>query len=502
MFPTSASAATIAEHIFIAGLLLMVHLSSFTLGDVAQQLNNPVPEDVAAHDEQLELDIRARMQNNPKMPPWRIGETPLRVFTGIYIESMSNFQAAQMSFDVDLYLYSNWKDPSLNHSGQSLVLVNDPRVRERIWLPDLYFANAKTSKFHEVTAPNFNLFIANDGRIASSTRITMNVACNLDLTRYPMDNQKCAIRMLSYAFVASRVNITWFSKQPTRYNHQIELPEFRIASLMGQYCDGTYSYAIMEDSERRDQFSCLEAVILLERQIGFHLVQSYIPTALIVGVSWLSFWIDRSAAPARVTLSFTALLTLSTLGNGMRFGLPQVSYAKAIDFWFGACMFFVFLNLAEYAAVNSMLVIALKYDRLAKNAAKSFGIQMQPTGRSFLMNNNNNNDEENNKFTKAERFSMQCPLIAFKKMKNVVEKGKEATTAMNTNGGTTTNDDEGGGELELEQWLRWQRLAKHYDRISMNIDGWSRLAFPTAFAAWNVFYWGYYVWYTAGSEHS
>jgi glycine receptor len=118
------------------------------------------------------------------MPPAIKGH-PLRVFTGFYIESMSNFQAAQMvfiipsipirifffqSFDVDLYLYSNWKDPSLNHTSRQLVLINDPRVREKIWLPDLYFANAKTSTFHEVTSPNFNLFIADDGQIASSTR--------------------------------------------------------------------------------------------------------------------------------------------------------------------------------------------------------------------------------------------------------------------------------------------------------------------------------------------
>ena len=61
--------------------------------------------------------------------------------------------------------------------------------------------------------------------------------------------------------------------------------------------------------------------------------------ALIVVISWVSFWIDRRAVPARVTLSFTTLLSLSTLGNGLRFGLPMVSYAKAIDYWFGSKYF-------------------------------------------------------------------------------------------------------------------------------------------------------------------
>ena len=86
-----------------------------------------------------------------------------------------------------------------------------------------------------------------------------------------MDNQKCAIRMLSCqsyissvfknihnspdAYVANRVNITWFSRSPTRYNREIELPEYRIVSINGEYCDGTYSYAIMEHSELRGYFA-------------------------------------------------------------------------------------------------------------------------------------------------------------------------------------------------------------------------------------------------------
>jgi hypothetical protein len=45
-------------------------------------------------------------------------------------------------------------------------------------------------------APNFNLFIDQNGTIAYSSRITLTVACNLDLVNYPMDSQKCGIRMV------------------------------------------------------------------------------------------------------------------------------------------------------------------------------------------------------------------------------------------------------------------------------------------------------------------
>lgn len=144
----------------------------------------------------------------------------------------------------------SWKDYTLNHTNREYVLINDPKVREHIWLPDLYFANARTAFFHDVTVPNFNLFISQDGTIAYSSRVTLTVACNLQLSRYPMDQQNCQVRILSYAYIANQVNVTWFTINPIRYNPEIGLPEFMIKTINEQYCDGTYMYAIMDTSHK------------------------------------------------------------------------------------------------------------------------------------------------------------------------------------------------------------------------------------------------------------
>uniref|UniRef100_A0A915M6A6 Uncharacterized protein n=1 Tax=Meloidogyne javanica TaxID=6303 RepID=A0A915M6A6_MELJA len=307
------------------------------------------------------------------------------------------------SFDVDLYLYMHWRDRSLNHSNEEYILVNDPKVRDRMWLPDLYFANARNSKFHEVTAPNFNLFIDKDGNIAYSIRITLNVACNLDLANYPMDRQTCGIRIISYAYVESQVNVTWFTANSTRYNPEIGLPEFKIEQLTPDYCDGTYI-----------------------------------------------------AVPARVTLSFTTLLSLSTLGNGLRFGLPQVAYAKAIDFWFGSCMFFVFLSLVEFAAVNSYMREAEKYERLASYTAKkelhlhddnSRWSPDESCGESSLLIFGGTNEGPNGFGSRIMSFAnLLVPSLFLSTNRNT----KKVVSLTPTKGFISSNQNMGNGQMKQE----------------------------------------------------
>ena len=54
----------------------------------------------------------------------------------------------------------------------------------------------------------------------------------------------------------------------------------------------------------------------MHRSIGFHLIQSYLPSILIVSISWVSFWMDVDCVPARVTLGVITLLTVSSRVSG------------------------------------------------------------------------------------------------------------------------------------------------------------------------------------------
>jgi len=72
-------------------------------------------------------------------------------------------------------------------------------------------------------------------------------------------------------------------------------------------------------------------------------------------LSWVSFWIDVDATPARISLGVLTVLTMTTQSSGARSQLPRVSYVKAIDVWMATCLFFVFAALVEFAYANVLL---------------------------------------------------------------------------------------------------------------------------------------------------
>lgn len=60
------------------------------------------------------------------------------------------------------------------------------------------------------------------------------------------------------------------------------------------------------------EYSCLKVDLLFKREFSYYLIQIYIPCCMLVIVSWVSFWLDQGAVPARVSLgefSFYILFT-------------------------------------------------------------------------------------------------------------------------------------------------------------------------------------------------
>jgi len=69
-----------------------------------------------------------------------------------------------------MYFNQAWTDARLRHNNSRIILINDRALLALLWRPDIYFANARQSSFHDVMEPNFMLSIFPDGTIVYNCR--------------------------------------------------------------------------------------------------------------------------------------------------------------------------------------------------------------------------------------------------------------------------------------------------------------------------------------------
>lgn len=71
---------------------------------------------------------------------------------------------------MDVLFVEKWKDIRLKHSYTNFLMFSDKSQMDRLWTPDIYFANSKTAMLNFVMVPNMNVRIWNDGRVRMVTR--------------------------------------------------------------------------------------------------------------------------------------------------------------------------------------------------------------------------------------------------------------------------------------------------------------------------------------------
>ncbi|XP_045459391.1 gamma-aminobutyric acid receptor subunit beta-like [Melitaea cinxia] len=270
------------------------------------------------------------------------GGNPLYVGMDLTIASFDAISEVNMDYTITLYLNQYWKDERLAFGLQEEVLTLSGDFADKIWVPDTFFANDKNSFLHDVTERNKLVRLGGDGSVTYGMRFTATLACMMDLHYYPLDSQNCTVEIESYGYTVSDVVMYW-KETPVRGVEDAELPQF---SILGH-----------ETNDRKEKLATgvyqrLSLSFKLRRNIGYFVFQTYLPSILIVMLSWVSFWINHEATSARVALGITTVLTMTTISTGVRSSLPRISYVKAIDIYLVMCFVFVFAALLEYAAVN------------------------------------------------------------------------------------------------------------------------------------------------------
>ncbi|NWX00526.1 GBRR3 protein, partial [Caloenas nicobarica] len=377
------------------------------------------------------------------------GGSPIPVGIDVQVESIDSISEVDMDFTMTLYLRHYWKDERLSfRSNKNKSMTFDGRLIKKIWVPDVFFVHSKRSFIHDTTVENIMLRVYPDGNVLFSLRITVSAMCFMDFSRFPLDTQNCSLELESYAYNEDDLMLYWkHGNKSLSTDEHISLSQFFIEEFSASSGLAFYSST--------GWYNRLFINFALRRHIFFFVLQSYFPAMLMVMLSWVSFWIDRRAVPARVSLGKPLLYIL--LGGIEWIGERFWSYLNFLftqdmskyirQVCFIACIPFLTCVLPKRAGMYSIdAVQAMAFDGCFHDT----DVDMDLTA-----------------------FSDRC------------EDNETQACAANVSNMDTTR-------------IKRKRSVKgNVGRIILRnnhvIDTYSRIIFPSVYIVFNFFYWGLYI---------
>jgi hypothetical protein len=191
-----------------------------------------------------------------------------------------------------------------------------------------------------------------NGQIIISKRIQATLFCKMDLRKFPFDKQHCKTVLESWMYNRTEIVLHWEKNSPVVMGPNQHLTEYELVEYSSNETMVNADLHNFRHGEIIGNYSALTFTIVLRRQVGFYIMDYFIPSTMIVATSWMSFWLQADQTSPRMTAGCTTLLTFVTLSTSQEKSLPKVSYVKASEVWFLGCVLFIFMSIVEFAFVN------------------------------------------------------------------------------------------------------------------------------------------------------
>ncbi|XP_061377732.1 glycine receptor subunit alpha-2 isoform X16 [Danaus plexippus] len=396
----------------------------------------------------------------------------LTVNVSVLLLSLASPDESSLKYEVEFLLQQQWYDPRLRYSNQSHYdYLNAIHHHEDIWLPDTYFI--MHGDFKDPIIPmHFALRIYRNGTINYLMRRHLILSCQGRLNIFPFDDPLCSFALESISYEQSAITYVWKNDEDT-LRKSPSLTTLNAYLIQNQTipcpikaswrADGISLYEDDEELtcnlcqrrfEEQGNYSCLKVDLIFTRDRAFYFTTVFIPGIILVTSSFITFWLEWNAVPARSMIGVTTMLNFFTTSNGFRSTLPVVSNLTAMNVWDGVCMCFIYASLLEFVCVNYV-------------------------GRKRPLHNVVYRPGEN-------------PVTQGDKKRESSGAADIVTCTTCTAPGACTHTANNGGVSEPCFVQVRKKEPPHPIRVAKTIDVIARITFPTAYAVFLIFFFIHY----------
>ncbi|XP_075971662.1 pH-sensitive chloride channel 1 isoform X7 [Anticarsia gemmatalis] len=435
----------------------------------------------------------------------------LTVNVSVLLLSLASPDESSLKYEVEFLLQQQWYDPRLRYSNQSHYdFLNAIHHHEDIWLPDTYFI--MHGDFKDPIIPmHFALRIYRNGTINYLMRRHLILSCQGRLNIFPFDDPLCSFALESISYEQSAITYVWKNDEDT-LRKSPSLTTLNAYLIQNQTipcpikaswrAEGNSLYEEDEEMtcnlcqrrfEEQGNYSCLKVDLIFTRDRAFYFTTVFIPGIILVTSSFITFWLEWNAVPARSMIGVTTMLNFFTTSNGFRSTLPVVSNLTAMNVWDGVCMCFIYASLLEFVCVNYVgrkrPLHNVVYrpgenpvtQRLPAVLSRIGIILASPLEAMAFLH-----------WARSEMPEPECSGAGDKKRESTGAADLVSCTACTGAPGSCTHTANNGGVSEPCFVQVRKKEPPHPIRVAKTIDVIARITFPTAYAVFLIFFFIHY----------
>ena len=302
--------------------------------------------------------------------------TALPVSVQAVLKVLESVSAPTGSFRAVFQVKFQWKDPRLafntsqyNNGCYPAQAANYPTgVSDDIWKPAYYYANqidsfGTTTKFVRISYTGDMFFVITEGIEAS---------CRFTFTKMPFDQQTCHARLV------------FLNPQ-----HEVKLqpPPVGTSALVNDAkAGGTQEWTVVSVSSTEGTSpdppngSTIKLEFTMKRASSYWVTFVLVPAVFLVMLSYGTFYVQRTATPARAAFCFVCYLTVINLTNGALASLPKLGASDALLLaLMSASQYFCACTVCLVVVANYFLHIELRVNAALKEVER-LAIEGEPVG--------------------------------------------------------------------------------------------------------------------------
>jgi len=267
---------------------------------------------------------------------------PMLIDATIEVNKIYNVSTIDQTYDIDGYLSLKWMDSSVLDWPEAIYLNDDAAdlMSKYLWHPAYEFMNV----LEKEDGLDIRIVTEPDGQITYTERFKATFYSEMNFKKFPFDNQSFNIDIESFLYTSEYFQFNTLQLHLNKNKRDNVFHKWTVIGEPKVQINDRYSDRLNK-SFSRGSFR-----IQAKRETGYYQWQVLFPLFLIIGSSWIVFWIKTLGE--QLNIAFTLMLTVVAFNFYTNTLLPKLPYNTFIETVIISGYIFLFLTIVGIVCNN------------------------------------------------------------------------------------------------------------------------------------------------------